>query len=106
MKKKAAAMEVLSMINFELWKLIELDFKDKGHKQAGNQYNTIANFRKDNSVNENQFLKITLVITKSIQMDLDTSIEHEMNSINSNALNSDYVSKGILNIRAFNENNE
>lgn len=28
------------MINFELWKLIELDFKDKGHKQAGNQYNT------------------------------------------------------------------
>lgn len=39
-------------------------------------------------------------------MDLDTSIEHEMNSINSNALNSDYVSKGILNIRAFNENNE
>lgn len=39
-------------------------------------------------------------------MDLNTSIKHEMNSINSNALNSDHVFKSTLNIKAFNENNE
>ena len=120
------------MMNFGLWRLIGLDFRDRIHKPLNNQYETTdledcsknndvnehiednhnSNIREqkkatnpctDDIVNDNLFSKATLDTTKPMYVDPDTNTEHEMSSISSNALESVGNLESNLNIKPFND---
>lgn len=109
------------MMNFGLWRLIGLDFRDKVHKPANDQYDTtdleegsnynksikgnndnyipktkITNPQEGTTTNNNELSKATSSTIKPVYSDPNTTEEYEMSSIESDVLESDDNSEHSL----------